>query len=140
MVFYIYSETASPVLVGTATVIDPTEAEKQTVGTLGDRMQVDSMDVAAGEAVVIKITNELDGDITRFAMGEQYTTIVQCDFTALLYTADGQRVDAEYQVDGGDMYCFKNADASIYELAAGETVYLVFIPTEDVDGFNLDAY
>ena len=121
--------------IGTATIISPVEAEKKSTN-----MVVGSMDVEAEQAVVIKITNETEYDIYRFAMGEKYATHVQCDFTALLYTADGTKIDAVYQTEGGDMFQFEFSDNTSYKVAPGETVYLVFIPAEAVEGFNVSVY
>ena len=135
--FTIRSATLNPMATGTVEDITVAVDTEKTVGQT--QLVHDPIDIAAGETVVLKITNTLGRNVTRFALwGDSARLDAKDDaYTVALYDSNGALIEATYDVD---QYTFDKTDSTEYAVADGQTVYVVLTLTKAVDGVELTFY
>lgn len=128
------AETTQVRIIGTATIVAPEKAYKSE-----SAMLVDGVDLVANQPIIIEITNEFDEDIYRFSfLGDMAQLQAKTNYEIALYSATGvKNIEVTYD---SSQYTFDYSDATEFKLAKGETCYIVIIPEESVEDFEMRAY
>jgi hypothetical protein len=121
-------------IIGTATMVAPEKAYKSE-----SAMLVDGVDLVANQPIIIEITNEFDEDIYRFSfLGDMAQLQAKTNYEIALYRATGvKNIEVTYD---SSQYTFEYSDITEFKLAKGETCYIIIIPEDSVEGFEMRAY